>query len=91
MMTDTETRPVIPWADQLRELRAEVGRLLTRVSELEQQRTRQLGRVCPDCRGTFWTTDDGSVTGTPGARIPCVCCDPAGEDLDQAAAEGELV
>lgn len=34
---------------------------------------RTAASVCPDCRGTLVVTDDGSITGTPGATIPCVC------------------
>jgi len=29
--------------------------------------------VCPDCRGTLRTVDQGGLTGTPGALVPCGC------------------
>jgi len=32
--------------------------------------------VCPTCLGTLFTHDDGSVTGNPGASIPCDCTAP---------------
>ncbi len=32
--------------------------------------------VCQGCLGTLLSRDDGSVTGTPGAFIPCDCATP---------------
>lgn len=33
------------------------------------------GGVCPDCLGSGLTHDDGSVSGAPGAPVPCFCTD----------------
>lgn len=85
-MTPGERRAVL---EQLGQVEAELtrctGELRERIGDLEAtfvgiRRRPGTESLCPDCQGTCWVSDDGSLSGTPGTPMPCICCEPRYRD-----------